>query len=134
MDVSIISINDAKKEIKWAGANRPLVILNKSGELSKYDGNKFPIGGAQYDVNRNFLTRVITVGEASMAYMFSDGYPDQFGGEKGKKFMVKRFHDLLAEIHLMSAEEQRNHLKIEFDKWRQNHEQVDDVLIVGIEI
>ncbi len=66
--------------------------------------------------------------------MFSDGYPDQFGGEKGKKFMVKRFHDLLTEIHLMGAEEQRLHLKSEFEKWRQNHEQVDDVLIVGIEL
>lgn len=134
MDVSIISINDSKKVIKWAGANRPLVILNKSGELSKYDGNKFPIGGAQYDVNRTFLTREIIVNEASMAYMFSDGYPDQFGGEKGKKFMVKRFHDLLAEIHLLSAEEQQSRLKNEFENWRKNHEQVDDVLIVGIEI
>lgn len=134
MDVSIIAINDTKKEIKWAGANRPLVIINKSGELTKVDGNKFPIGGAQYDVNRHFTTRNVTVNEASMAYMFSDGYPDQFGGDKGKKFMVKRFHDLLTEIHLMGAEEQRLYLKNEFEKWRMNHEQVDDVLIVGIQI
>jgi ligand-binding sensor domain-containing protein/serine phosphatase RsbU (regulator of sigma subunit) len=134
MDVSIITINDKAKEIKWAGANRPLVIVNTDGELVKLDGNKFPIGGAQYDVNRTFTTRTVNVNKVSMAYMFSDGYADQFGGEKGKKFMVKRFHDLLGTIHLKSAEEQRLELKKHFEQWRLNHEQVDDVLIVGIEI
>ncbi len=134
MDVSIITINDKAKEIKWAGANRPLVIVGKNGELIKYDGNKFPIGGAQYDVNRTFSTRLVEVNPGSMAYMFSDGYADQFGGEKGKKFMVKRFHDLLGTIHLKGAEEQRSDLKNHFEQWRLNHEQVDDVLIVGIEI
>lgn len=134
MDVSIITINDARNEIKWAGANRPLVIVNKNGELSKLDGNKYPIGGAQYDVNRSFTTHTVNAAKASMAYMFSDGYADQFGGEKGKKFMVKRFHELLGSIHLKSAEEQRMELKSHFEQWRHNHEQVDDVLIVGIEI
>lgn len=134
MDVSIITINDKNKEIKWAGANRPLVIVGKNGELIKYDGNKYPIGGAQYDVNRTFSTRIVEVNPGSMAYMFSDGYADQFGGEKGKKFMVKRFHDLLGTIHLKSADEQRIDLKDHFEQWRSNHEQVDDVLIVGIEI
>ena len=134
MDVSIITINDAKKEIKWAGANRPLVMVNTDGELSKLDGNKYPIGGAQYDVNRSFTTHAVNASKASMAYMFSDGYADQFGGEKGKKFMVKRFHELLGSIHLKSAEDQRNELKKHFEDWRLNHEQVDDVLIVGIEI
>ncbi|PBQ34477.1 hypothetical protein CNR22_22745 [Sphingobacteriaceae bacterium] len=134
MDVSIITISEKSNEIKWAGANRPLVMVNKDGELSKLDGNKYPIGGAQYDVNRTFTTHPVSAAKASMAYMFSDGYADQFGGEKGKKFMVKRFHELLASIHLKSAEEQRSELQKHFEDWRLNHEQVDDVLIVGIEI
>jgi ligand-binding sensor domain-containing protein/serine phosphatase RsbU (regulator of sigma subunit) len=134
MDVSIISINDSKKEIKWAGANRPLVIVDKDGELTKLDGNKFPIGGAQYDVDRKFTTQAVNPSKVSMAYMFSDGYADQFGGERGKKYMVKRFHDLLSTIHLKNAEEQKAALKNSFEAWRLNHEQVDDVLIVGIEI
>jgi serine phosphatase RsbU (regulator of sigma subunit) len=70
----------------------------------------------------------------AMAYMFTDGYADQFGGERGKKFMVKRFHQLLMQIHLKSADDQRKELELSFDAWRHNHEQVDDVLIVGIEI
>lgn len=134
MDVSIIAINDSTREIKWAGANRPLVIIDNNGIMTRIDGNKFPIGGAQLDHNRVFSTRTITIENASMAYMFSDGYADQFGGDKGKKFMVKRFHDLLGEIHRLSAEEQKERLKKSFEDWRQNHEQVDDVLIVGIEI
>ena len=134
MDVSIITINDAKKEVKWAGANRPLILIDANGGFSKYDGNKFPVGGAQLDTERIFTTRSIDIKMASMAYMFSDGYADQFGGEKGKKFMVKRFHELLSTIHLHSADEQRRVLYDHFEKWRQNHEQVDDVLIVGIEI
>ena len=69
-----------------------------------------------------------------MAYLSSDGYADQFGGEKGKKFMVKRFHELLCQIHLHSPEEQKAELMKNFDQWRQNHEQVDDVLIVGVGI
>jgi len=69
-----------------------------------------------------------------MAYLSSDGYADQFGGEKGKKFMVKRYHELLCKIHLYSPEEQKAELMKNFDQWRQNHEQVDDVLIVGVGI
>jgi ligand-binding sensor domain-containing protein/serine phosphatase RsbU (regulator of sigma subunit) len=134
MDVSIITISDKTQEVKWAGANRPLVLVDKNGELIKFDGNKYPIGGAQYDVNRSFTTHIVNPNVAAMAYMFSDGYADQFGGEKGKKFMVKRFHDLLGAIHTKTAEEQLAELKNNFEQWRLNHEQVDDVLIVGIEI
>ena len=134
MDVSIIAINDKKADIKWAGANRPLILIDNKSEFSKYDGNKFPVGGAQLDNERVFTTHQIITKAPSMAYMFSDGYADQFGGEKGKKFMVKRFHDLLSNIHLKTADEQRVELKNNFEDWRKSHEQVDDVLIVGIEI
>jgi serine phosphatase RsbU (regulator of sigma subunit) len=134
MDVSLIAIDEKNGLVNWAGANRPLVVVDRNRQLIKYDGNKFPIGGAQLDSHRSFTTRRIEIEKGSMAYMFSDGYADQFGGDRGKKFMVKRFHDLLSEIHLLSAEEQRVALKQNFEDWRQNHEQVDDVLIVGIEI
>ncbi|HQQ93540.1 MAG TPA: two-component regulator propeller domain-containing protein [Bacteroidia bacterium] len=134
MDVSIIAINDQTRDIRWAGANRPLVIIDKNNETVKLDGNKFPVGGAQLDKNREFNTRKVNPSTTAMAYMFSDGYADQFGGDRGKKFMVKRFHDLLTTIHHLPAEEQRLELKKNFENWRANHEQVDDVLVVGIEI
>jgi serine phosphatase RsbU (regulator of sigma subunit) len=134
MDVSIIAINDVSREVRWAGANRPLILIDANGKFTRYDGNKDPVGGAQAHLDRHFTTHVIKVEVASMAYLFSDGYADQFGGEKGKKFMVKRFHHLLAEIHNYLPEEQKAALEAHFESWRQNHEQVDDVLIVGIEI
>ncbi|MBA2613614.1 MAG: SpoIIE family protein phosphatase [Bacteroidetes bacterium] len=134
MDVSLITVNDATKEIKWAGANRPLITIDSTGDFLKYDGNKFPVGGAQLDINRMFTTQVIKLKNPAMAYLTSDGYADQFGGERGKKYMVKRFHDLLCTIHLHSPEDQKKELMLSFNQWRQNHEQVDDVLVVGIGI
>ncbi|MBL7912081.1 MAG: SpoIIE family protein phosphatase [Bacteroidia bacterium] len=134
MDVSLITINDTTKEVKWAGANRPLITVDSTGEFLKFDGNKFPVGGAQLDINRMFTTQIIKLKNPAMAYLTSDGYADQFGGDRGKKYMVKRFHDLLCTIHLHSPEDQKKELMLSFNQWRQNHEQVDDVLVVGIGI
>ena len=134
MDVSLITINDITKEVKWAGANRPLVVIESNGDFVKYDGNKFPVGGAQLNINRVFTSQIIKVNNPAMAYLSSDGYADQFGGDKGKKFMVKRYHELLCKIHLYKPDDQKKELMNNFEQWRQNHEQVDDVLVVGIGI
>ena len=134
MDVSLIAIDYKTKIVKWAGANRPLVLINSAGEYLKYDGNKFPVGGAQLDINRQFTTHSVTVNGSAMAYMFSDGYADQFGGEKGKKYMVKRFNEQLLTIYNTHPENQRAELEKSFEQWKINHEQVDDVLVVGIGI
>lgn len=134
MDVSLISIDSKSGKIEWAGANRPLIIIDNQGAFNKYDGDKFPIGGAQLDSNRIFTTKEITYTPNSMAYMFSDGYADQFGGEKGKKFMVKRFYDLLLDIHTKDIMEQKYLLLQNIEGWKGDHEQVDDVLVIGIGI
>lgn len=132
MDISIIAINQKTQTHLWAGANRPLIMITEDGEFSKLDGNKYPIGGAQFEVKRDFTTNVLSVHKPCMVYMFSDGYADQFGGDSGKKFMVRRFHDLLMEIHTKSENEQRELLNDNFERWRNQHEQIDDVLVVGI--
>jgi ligand-binding sensor domain-containing protein/serine phosphatase RsbU (regulator of sigma subunit) len=134
MDVSLISIDSKTGKIEWAGANRPLIIIDSQGVFNKYDGDKFPIGGAQLDSNRIFTTKEIAYTPNSMAYMFSDGYADQFGGEKGKKFMVKRFYDLLLDIHTKDIMEQKYLLLQNIEGWKGDHEQVDDVLVIGIGI
>ncbi len=134
MDVSMLAIHHESKDVRWAGANRPLFIVKHDGTFDRLEGNKFPVGGVQMDVHRVFTTHEVNVEEPSMTYMYSDGFADQFGGEKGKKFMVKRLHETLCNIHHQSAEEQRNELDKQFENWRGAHEQVDDVLVVGIEI
>jgi serine phosphatase RsbU (regulator of sigma subunit) len=134
MDLSLLTIDAANGEVKWAGANRPLVLVDKEGTFSRLEGDKFPVGGAQAHVDRVFTTHNVNMPHGTMAYMFSDGYADQFGGEKGKKFMVKRLHETLVGIHNQPATAQRNELERLFLEWKKHHEQVDDVLVVGIEI
>ncbi len=134
MDLSILAINTDTREGLWAGAFRNLVIINEAGALEKIDGNKYPIGGAQLDSDRTYFTHKRIFNKNDMLYMFSDGYADQFGGEKGKKFMVKRFHDYLGVIHQHSMKEQQKELESLFDGWKGNYEQVDDVLVIGIKL
>jgi serine phosphatase RsbU (regulator of sigma subunit) len=67
-------------------------------------------------------------------YMFSDGYADQFGGAKGKKFMVKQFHENLKTIHNMDMFDQHTYLEMRLDDWKGNLEQIDDVLVIGIKV
>jgi len=134
MDVSLLAIHTTTHQVTWAGANRPLVLVNAEGALSRLEGNKFPVGGVQAEINREFNTHQVVTEGRVMTYMFSDGYADQFGGEKGKKFMVKRLHETLCKIHNLPANDQRDWLDKEFEAWRGELEQVDDVLVVGIEI
>jgi ligand-binding sensor domain-containing protein/serine phosphatase RsbU (regulator of sigma subunit) len=132
MDVSMISVSETTGEIFWAGAFRPVVIVRADGSLEKIDGDKYSVGGAQTNVNRKFHTHKLNLNSQDTIYLYSDGYADQFGGEKGKKYMVKRFNELLCSIHAQGMQEQQNELLQAFEEWRGVHEQIDDVLVVGI--
>ena len=134
MDVSILSLNTDTRECLWSGAFRSLVIVNDEGDIEKIDGNKYPVGGAQLDFERKFTTHVRNLHKNDCLYMFTDGYADQFGGIKGKKFMVKQFHDNLKSIHQYSIFEQQKELENKFNDWRRDFEQVDDVLVIGIKL
>lgn len=134
MDVSILALNTETRECLWAGAFRSLVIVTKNGELEKHDGNKYPVGGAQLDTERIFTTQKLKLNEDDCLYMFSDGYADQFGGSKGKKFMVKQFHENLKTVHKFDVADQQKHLENQFKDWKGNLEQIDDVLIIGIKL
>lgn len=134
MDVSIITINIETKECLWAGAFRSLVLIKATGDLEKIDGDKFPIGGSQLNSERIFKTHTLLLAENDTMYLFSDGYADQFGGDKGKKFMVKKFHQDLISIQQLSMIEQRNSLEKLFNDWKGNYEQVDDVLVIGVKM
>ncbi|GIV29649.1 MAG: hypothetical protein KatS3mg028_0715 [Bacteroidia bacterium] len=130
MDASIARIFKNGK-IQWAGAYRPLVIITVRGEIIKIEGDKYPIGGVQMDADRNYTLHTFDLQKGDSVYLFSDGYADQFGGDKGKKMMMKRFLQLLQEIHLKPLDEQKEILKTFFNQWKSHHEQVDDVLVIG---
>jgi ligand-binding sensor domain-containing protein/serine phosphatase RsbU (regulator of sigma subunit) len=131
MDVSICSIDLQKKELQFAGAYRPLFVFNFN-DFEKIDGNKFPIGGSHLDHERTFTNHTRFVNKGDTIYMFSDGYADQFGGDNGKKFMVKRFNQLLLSIQDKPMAEQKEILHNTLESWRGNYQQVDDILVIGI--
>ncbi len=133
MDVAVCSIDQARNEIQFAGALRPLLIVNGSS-MEKIEGNKFPIGGAQINSERIFTNHLRPFGKGSTLYMFTDGYADQFGGDKGKKFMVKRMNELLISLQGLSMKEQGISMDASIEEWKGSYQQVDDILVIGIRL
>ena len=133
MDISICAFNLNENTVQFAGANRPLWLI-RNGELVTYKPNKFPIGGLQVMHDENFTELTIALQKDDTLYLFSDGFADQFGGEKGKKLMTKKFKDALVAIQHLSMPEQNIFLTNLFEKWKGNNEQVDDVLVIGIRV
>jgi ligand-binding sensor domain-containing protein/serine phosphatase RsbU (regulator of sigma subunit) len=133
MDMAICSISADNTELEFAGAYRPLYILNKE-KFQRIDADKFPIGGSQLDVDRKFSVHKVALTKGDTIYMTSDGYADQFGGEKGKKFMVKRLNELLVSIQGQTMEEQGATLERTFEAWKGGHQQIDDILVIGIRV
>ncbi|MCK6649266.1 MAG: SpoIIE family protein phosphatase [Bacteroidia bacterium] len=131
MDVALCSIDTQTNEVKYAGAYRPLYIVN-GPEFRKIDADKNPIGGSQLDPDRKFTCHTIQLKKGDTLYMSSDGYADQFGGEKGKKFMVKRFNELLLSIQDKNMQTQAIELEETFNQWKGSYQQVDDILVIGI--
>ncbi|MEW6468375.1 MAG: two-component regulator propeller domain-containing protein [Bacteroidota bacterium] len=133
MDVALCVIDTEKREVEFAGAFRPLVIVS-NGKMDKIDGNKFPIGGKQLDYERIYTSHTRTLNKGDSIYMFSDGYADQFGGERGKKFMVKRLNELFLAMEPFSMKEQRERMNHTIEEWKGAHQQVDDILVAGIRL
>jgi serine phosphatase RsbU (regulator of sigma subunit) len=133
MDISMLRINYTTRHIVWAGANNPLWIIRKDGnEVEEIKADKQAIG--LLHAPSLFTDHELQLGEGDSLYLFTDGYPDQFGGERGKKFKYKQLKDvLLASAHL-SQDEQKQKLDNVFSEWRGDLEQVDDVCIFGMRL
>ncbi|HTB06942.1 MAG TPA: SpoIIE family protein phosphatase [Bacteroidia bacterium] len=136
MDIALCCIQKDGDEVKlsFSGANRPLwVIRQGSDTLEEYKPTKKAIGGFTEE-DQGFDVFKTNVSKGDTLYMFSDGYTDQFGGEKGKKLTSKRFKDLLLEIRHLDMAEQAKRLENFIDKWKQREEQLDDILVLGVRI
>ena len=129
MDIALCSIDGNK--VEYAGANNPLWLI-RNGELIELKGDKQPIG--KYDAVTPFTTYELELEKEDTIYIFSDGYSDQFGGEKGKKLKSSNFKKLLISIQNKSMEEQKNFLDNSFESWRGDLEQLDDVCVIGVRI
>ncbi|HWY37290.1 MAG TPA: SpoIIE family protein phosphatase [Bacteroidia bacterium] len=132
MDIALCEINLLNKTCKFAGAFRPLLLV-RDNQVKEYKGSKFPIG--QYaDFEKTFELHELHLQEGDALYLFSDGYTDQFGGERNRKLNRKNFYELLLSIQDMNMEEQCSFLEYAHNNWKQNEPQTDDVLVIGLKI
>jgi serine phosphatase RsbU (regulator of sigma subunit) len=127
MDISLCALNG--NTLHWAGANNPLWIV-RNGELTEYRPDKQPIG--KYAEPKPFITHAIQLQQGDTVYIFTDGYQDQFGGEKGKKFKASNFKELLLSIQHETMERQRELFDEAFERWKEGYEQIGDVCVIGV--
>ena len=148
MDIVLCSIKD--KKVTYAGANNPLWIVRKTELLTEdqkqerstliqdgialieYKADKQPIG--LYAGMQAFSQKEIDLYKGDSLYFFTDGFADQFGGDKGKKFKYRPFKKLLIQLNSTPMSDQEQLISAAFENWRGNLEQVDDVCVVGIRV
>ena len=135
LDIALIRIDKAKNEVVFSGANRSMLYFSaqENGNFTEIPENKFPIGSSFY-LKKDFKQHTINYQKNDLLYLYTDGYADQFGGEKQKKFMVKKLKQLIKEIHLLPMNEQKTVLQQIMNAWKTNTEQTDDILVVGIKL
>jgi serine phosphatase RsbU (regulator of sigma subunit) len=132
MDIAILKFNKNSDTVEYAGANRPLYLI-RDNVLTEYKADKTAIAGFT-PVDQTFKTTGISLQKNDSLYIFTDGYADQFGGNEGKKMMTKNLKELLVSISDMKADDKYREVEKTFLDWKGPHEQVDDVLIIGIKI
>ena len=132
MDMSLSVIDLEEKTLQFAGAYNPLLYV-KNGEIETIKADRMPV--AIYDHIEPFSTTEVQFNKGDVIYMFSDGYPDQFGGLKGKKFMTKRMRNLLLENSQKPMDEQKKILDETIIKWIGTEEvQIDDIVVIGVRL
>lgn len=133
MDAAILIIDPEKRKLSYAGAKNPLIFI-QDDQLNLIKGDRYGVGGSLLARERTYHAHTLDLPahKPSTFYIFSDGYADQFGGDKGRKFMTKRFRKLLLDIHNLPMEEQRATLQQKLQDWQGDNSQIDDILILGI--
>ena len=158
MDISLCGYDKSARKLYFAGAKNPVYIVRKVEEvgelgfayeeggknplkdenqsvyLNEVKGDTHPIGAYIGDELKPFKTSEIDLRRGDMIYVFSDGYPDQFGGPAGKKYKYKTFKKFLLSISQLPIDEQNSLLVEEYDRWRGDLEQIDDVLVMGVRV
>jgi serine phosphatase RsbU (regulator of sigma subunit) len=133
MDISLCRLNTRTRELEWSGANNPLWYIRKGEkDLSKILPDKQPVG--EFAQQTPFTAHRLNLAPGDLLYMFSDGYADQFGGLKGKKYKYKQLEDLLVSLAGEPMPRQKQQLNDHFEAWRGQLEQLDDVCVLGIRI
>lgn len=148
MDIAIVVVDKNANKFSYAGANSPIYLCSSEKfnvdnvenyrfysenetYLIEFLPNKMPVG--VYNEEKNFTSKNFELKKGNRIYMFSDGYIDQFGGEKNQKFMTRRFKKLILDTFEMQLNEQRQKILDNLIEWKEKRSQVDDILVMGIE-
>lgn len=156
MDIALCALNLRTRKMRYAGANNPLWVVSKADNYQQFvdtldgkgsaledqnnadvrlvevKGDKQPIG--KHEAVSPFTTREMTLEKGDVVYVFSDGYADQFGGPKGKKLKYKPFKEILLSLYDKPMDEQRKTIDDFFEQWKGEHEQIDDICVIGVRV
>ena len=134
MDIALCKINLKNQKVDYAGAHRPLYLLRK-GELQEFKGDRKAIGGIPHrnKPETSFTNYTLDIQKGDKLFFFSDGLPDQIGGEEGKKYGPPRIREIITVNPDFSMEDYHRYFAGDYEKWKGNYKQIDDILLIGIE-
>lgn len=132
MDIALCIYAPESGELQYAGANNPLYLI-RDHEIEEFRPDKMPIGISGTE-ELSFTNHTLKILPGDIVYLFSDGFADQFGGPRGKKYKYKQFKELLLEIHQKPLQNQRDILLSSLEEWKGELEQVDDILIMAVRL
>jgi len=133
MDMAICTIYTKAAKLQYAGAKNPLIWF-REGQVNLVKGSRFSIGGTHRKKEKHFELHTLDIAEGDVFYIFTDGFQDQFGGPDRRKYMTKRFRELLTWVHAMPLKDQSKALQDVLGNWMKGHEQTDDILVIGMKI
>jgi serine phosphatase RsbU (regulator of sigma subunit)/HAMP domain-containing protein len=135
MDIALCVLDTKKMELQYAGAFNPLYLI-RNNNLQEIKADKVFIGYSYSEDHQQYTytNHSIKLQKGDCIYITSDGYPDQFGGPRGRKFMVSNFRHLLLEAHNKPFSMQKGILDTRFEEWRGSLDQVDDICVMGVKV
>ncbi len=131
MDISLCIYDKINNTLRYSGANNPVYLI-KNGELEQIKGDRQPIGYHIYE--HPFTQHEVSLNNGDQVYIFSDGFADQFGGDRNKKFTYQRFRELILNLHTAPIADQKTQMADTFEAWKQDQEQIDDICVIGVRI
>ncbi|MDX2173474.1 MAG: tetratricopeptide repeat protein [Bacteroidota bacterium] len=134
VDISICCINRQQNKLYYAGAKNNLLQITSNNEIVEHAANRFGISGSNSEEQLQYTNHVIDLNKGSKFYLSTDGFADQFGGPKGKKFKYKQLINALKAYNKLNFYEQADNLINDFYLWKGNLEQIDDVTLIGFEV
>ena len=133
IDIGVMVIDESQQKLTYCGASRPL-FQYRNGELEVYKGGMLSIGEFIEEIPKEYVRHEISYLKGDQFYLSSDGFPDQFGGPRDRKYMVGKFKKFLRQLSELPFEKQAGVMKNEFERWKGPNHQTDDVLVIGIKM